>query len=160
MKLKNKFNLKENIQYLKEIVQLICKICIFVVLIVIGIYMNYKGYVLFNKTTTYELNCGTVTNGIEKNRTHKSQVYRDLYIGVQFDNGTFRAVEVSPTTYMNKKVGDRVCFRERLQAPDDGTFKESWGILGMFLIVVEICMIVFFFVRWVFNVKNDGNYLS
>lgn len=62
-----------------------------------------------NKTIT---RCGTVEQVMNGERAGKYHMITELYLGVRFKSGEFEAVNVDPTTYMQKKVGDRVCFSE------------------------------------------------
>lgn len=135
-----------------EVIRQLFKVLVIMVLIALGLFLNYSGYKMISSSTTYETKCGVVTAGLEKNRTYKSQVHRDLYMGVQFDNGTFQAMDVSPTTYMSKKVGDRVCFDSKVES-NESVYVIGAGALGCVVIFLEVCFLLIWFLSWVFKFK-------
>ena len=57
--------------------------------------------------------CGTIQNTLAGDRPAKYHLVNELYLGIKFDSGEFEAVNVSPSTYMQKKPGDRVCFTSK-----------------------------------------------
>lgn len=93
------------------------------------------------------INCGTVTSGIPKDRIGKYNVQREFYLGVQFDNGTFKALEVSPTTYLSKKEGDKVCFTD--------STKPAWYIMLYTFLVCEAIFLLGWFFKWVYDIDLD-----
>lgn len=126
------------------------------VVIVIGILLflcwgytaRYSDFWNLRKT---ELNCGTVVNVLPGARETKHRLVDELYLGVKFDNGVFKAVEVSPTTYMSKTIGDRVCFEISLSPKHNQKFKSFLGdvfilvmigvlIIGIFLGIINLFM--------------------
>lgn len=118
------------------------------------ISLNYYGgkfiYKEFIKEEKLNIKCGTVVNGMDKTRKYKSNIYNDLYLGVKYDDGVFEALEVSPTLYMSKTIGDRVCF-ERNDDFCGNPFIDLLGFLGFAIIIIEILMGLILFLTWVFD---------
>lgn len=150
-------NLKEK-NSIKEKIRNFCKYLIYGFLIVLTLSLNYYGgkFLIYINSNNTETKCGVVTSGFEKNRNYKSQTYRDLYMGVKYDDGTFEALEVSPTTYLSKTVGDRVCFETKTKY-EKNWLEEGLSIFGMGLVVMEVFALLILFIRWAFNIQDDEN---
>jgi hypothetical protein len=121
------------------------------VIIAIGIlifaYWTYIGFKYpFWKDYTIT-RCGVVEQLLEGDRTNKSHNIRELYLGVKFDSGEFEAVNVDPTTYMQKNVGDKICFNQRDDSNSLGQFMSMiyWSIIGCILIITSLVLVVIVF---------------
>lgn len=118
------------------------------VVIILGILLflcwSYTArYSNFWDSRKTELNCGTVVNVLPGARETKHRLVDELYLGVKFDNGVFKAVEVSPTTYMSKTIGDRVCFEISLSPRQYHSVKSLFGDLFLFVIIGVLIISVF-----------------
>ena len=97
-----------------------------------GYTVRYSTFLDKSKT---ELNCGTVVNVLLGARETNHRLVDELYLGVKFDNGVFKAVEVSPTTYMSKTIGDKVCFEISLSPQQKYDLKSLSGDLFLGVII-------------------------
>lgn len=93
--------------------------------------------------------CGIVQNTLATERPAKYHLVNELYLGIKFDSGQFEAVNVSPSTYMQKKPGDRVCFTSR----DNSYMPYFISSCMFFLIVVVIGLSLL--VQGIVNLFND-----
>lgn len=109
-----------------------------------GSFTRYS--TLFNSGITSS-DCGTVVSVMPGSKETKHRLVDELYLGVDFDNGTFKAINVSPTTYMSKSIGDKVCF-------ESTTFENSFykylgdmflGMMGLILLGLILYFIVYLF---------------
>lgn len=133
---------------MKKLLKELVKKLVYVLLIVLLVVLNYEGIIGFKDKFTKYKKCGVVTNGLEKNRTYKSNTYRDLYLGVKWDDGSIEALDVSPTTYIANQVGDRVCF-EFTKSPK----REGWAIFGITIIFIEFIVLFSAILSWAFDWK-------
>lgn len=72
----------------------------------------YCGFYLFKHPIWKDYNytkCGVVTQSLEGSRAGKYRMINELYLGIKYDDGTFVGEKVDVTTYMTKKIGDRIC---------------------------------------------------
>lgn len=53
--------------------------------------------------------CGTVKSKVNEVKGDGDYTNTKLYLGVQYDDGTFEAEEMGPRTYLMKSPGDRIC---------------------------------------------------
>lgn len=93
--------------------------------------------------------CGTVQNTLATEKPVKSHLYNELYLGIKFDSGEFEAVNVSPTTYMQKKPGDRVCFTN-----EDTSYMPYWMSSFMFFVSLAV-VFLYFLVLIIVNIFSD-----
>ena len=126
------------------------------ILVILGLYLNIKGFEFIFKETKSKTvtSCGVVVSTLPGQRETKHRLVDELYLGVKFDSGKFEAVEVSPTTFLNKNIGDKVCF-DNVIKPEISLFKDMIGFTGMIVIIMEIMVGGFFFFEWLFNNEED-----
>lgn len=124
-------------------------------LVILGVYLNVKGFeFIFRETESKTAtSCGVVVSTLPGQRETKHRLVDELYLGVKFDSGKFEAVEVSPTTFLNKNIGDKVCFDDVIET-EISLFEDLVGFTGMMLIMIEILIGGFFFFDWLFNKKD------
>ena len=125
------------------------------IIVILGVYLKIKGvqFIMQESSTKTTTNCGIVTSVLPGQRQAKYNLVDELYLGVKFDSGRFEAIEVSPTTFMNKKIGDRVCFTEEIK-PDFDSWEAIFGILGLFLILMEVSIGLVYFGAWLFTEED------
>lgn len=82
--------------------------------LLIGAY-GYWGYFTLNSINGDKLEerryvkCGTVKSKVNETRGDGDYTNTTLYLGIQYDDGTFDAEEMGPKTFLQKEKGDRIC---------------------------------------------------
>lgn len=77
---------------------------------IIGFLLYSVVFVTCNPITPKYQDCGAVTMKSNDEVAMKYGTRTELYLLVSFDKSGSRAMNVSPTTYFNTRVGDRLCF--------------------------------------------------
>lgn len=112
------------------------------VLISIGLYLFWGWFTLdsLSGKKFHErkyVKCGTVKNKVNETNGDGEYVKTKMYLGIQFDDGTFEAEEFGPTTFLEKDKGDRICLNyykdlTKLQTANNLLFFGSFISLIMF----------------------------
>ena len=82
--------------------------------------------------------CGVVREKIIVPGGHKQR--GDLYLGVDFENSGFKAMKVSPETYMSYQPGNKVCF----WLPPEYSLDTELNSFAKFL----CCVFIFFYLLY------------
>jgi hypothetical protein len=92
--------------------------------------------------------CGIIKSKSNDEVVIKYGTRTELYLNVQFEKTGFKSVNVEPTTYFSKTVGQEVCFE--LNANESAATSIKWliGIITLIIIGIGILM---FFIDWLFE---------
>lgn len=105
-----------------------------IVLLPLSVYLVYCAFhfITTEINPTY-LDCGKVVSKSNDEIPIKYGTRTELYLNVKFNVTGFRSIEVSPTTYFSKKVGDKVCFKLEQKTSDWYIINQAVG--GMILLI-------------------------
>lgn len=130
------------------------------VAVLAGIYLSFMAYKFFatiHEDLIEKTYCGTVIKHSSEERVVKYSTTIDRYLLIDFDDISTRAIEVTPTTYMNTNNGDRVCFtlsNERVNGTVANGYLIIVGGLGAMVDVILVFVGLYYFIVW-FNKKLD-----
>ena len=128
---------------MRKIIQIIT----IVILSIYGIYCAY--FFIANPAHPTYLDCGTIRSKSNDEVVIKYGTKTELYLNVDFRETGFKAVEVSPTTYFQHKVGDYVCFD--LDRSTSGWYAMRF-LSGAIILVVIVFGLIVWFIMYLTNV--------
>jgi hypothetical protein len=124
------------------------KLLRYLLYITLFIYFIYGLYNLFFLKTAYT-DCGSIRNKEILPVYHKNSGRNQFMMGVDFKSG-YQVLNVTPTTYYSKNIGENICF--------DLDIKRSWyqtiswvhAVLGL-IFIGYWCIL--FFLNYIFGWK-------
>jgi hypothetical protein len=83
----------------------------YITLIPLSLYLIYcLGYMFTHEARPEYLDCGEIVSKSSDEVAIKHGIQTELYLNIEFDSTWFESIEVSPTTYFEHDVGERICF--------------------------------------------------
>ncbi len=130
----------------------IIKYLLLLIILSIPSYCIYRYEV--DKPFTKYMYFGTILKHSSDEVSIKHGTRTELYLLIRFDSLYItKAIEVSPTTYLDNKDGDKVCFSLQKQTlyPKSHTGYAFFGmILEIIIGSIIIILLLYFLIKWIF----------